>query len=131
MDITYDMYPYTAAGAGLNQLVPLWAQEGGLPAYMARLRDPSTRRRVREETARGRLGGSPPVWDAWVISTVNTEQNKPIVGRSLSDIADERGCEPAEAALQLIDEEEDAVAAIVHNRLESDVRFFMGHPGRL
>ena len=36
VDITYDMYPYTAAGAGLNQLVPLWAQEGGLPAYMAR-----------------------------------------------------------------------------------------------
>ena len=68
------------------------------------------------------------MWDAWVISTVNTEQNNPIVGRSLSDIADERGCEPAEAALQLIDEEEDAVAAIVHNRLESDVRFFMGHP---
>ena len=30
LDITYDMYPYTAAGAGYNQLVPLWAQEGSI-----------------------------------------------------------------------------------------------------
>lgn len=67
-------------------------------------------------------------WEAWVISPVNTERNKGLVGRTLSDIADLRGCEPAEAELQLIDEEEDAVAAVVHNRLESDVRFFMGHP---
>ena len=42
IDITYDMYPYTAAGAGLNQLVPLWMQEGGVPMFMERLRDPAS-----------------------------------------------------------------------------------------
>lgn len=26
LDITYDMYPYMAAGAGLDQTIPLWAQ---------------------------------------------------------------------------------------------------------
>ncbi|GIS30466.1 MAG: hypothetical protein Ct9H90mP2_08490 [Dehalococcoidia bacterium] len=25
LDITYDMYPYTAAGAGLDQTMPLWS----------------------------------------------------------------------------------------------------------
>ena len=39
-----------------------------------------------------------------------------------------RGVEPAEATLQLIEEEEDGVMAVVHNRVESDIRFFMGHP---
>ena len=35
---------------------------------------------------------------------------------------------PPKLALQLIEEEEDGVMAVVHNRVESDIRFFMGHP---
>ena len=52
LDITYDMYPYTAAGAGYNQLVPLWAQEGSIAKFMARLSDPETRTRIRDEVPR-------------------------------------------------------------------------------
>ena len=128
IDITYDVYPYTAAGAGLNQLVPLWAQEGGLKTYMARLRDPETRKKVRDEAARGRGGGIPPQWETWVISEVRSDANRGLVGRSLEQIAEDRGVQPEEAVLQLIEEEEDAVLAVVHNRVEGDVRFFLGHP---
>ena len=39
-----------------------------------------------------------------------------------------RGVEPAEVTLQLIEEEKDGVMAVVHNRVESDIRFFLGHP---
>ena len=46
LDITYDMYPYTAAGAGLDQVIPLWAQSGGLDEYMARLKDGEIRERI-------------------------------------------------------------------------------------
>ena len=45
LDITYDMYPYTAAGAGFNQLMPLWVQAGTVEDFMARLRDPDIRTR--------------------------------------------------------------------------------------
>ena len=128
IDITYDMYPYTAAGAGVNQLVPLWAQEGGVPRYMDRLRDGAVRERVLDEMRSGREGGIPPLWETWVISNVESEANRGVIGLSLTEIAEARGVEPAEAALQLIEEEEDAVMAVVHNRVESDIRFFMGHP---
>ena len=50
LDITYDMYPYTAAGAGFNQLIPLWVQAGTIEDFIARLKDP------RDEGARTRGG---------------------------------------------------------------------------
>ena len=128
INITYDMYPYTAAGAGVSQLVPLWAQEGGVPRYMARLRDGAVREQVLDEMRSGREGGIPPLWETWVISNVESDANRGVIGMSLAEVAEDRRVEPAEATLQLIEEEDDAVMAVVHNRVESDIRFFMGHP---
>ena len=128
IDITYDMYPYTAAGAGLNQLVPLWMQEGGVPQFMERLRDPSLRNRAIKEMNDGREGGIPPLWNIHVISNTNSQGNRDMIGYTLQEVAEMRGVEPAEATLQLIEDENDGVMAVVHNRVESDIRFFMGHP---
>ena len=128
VDITYDMYPYTAAGAGLNQLVPLWMQEGGVPQFMERLGDPSLRRRAIQEMNEGREGGIPPLWNIHVISNTNSQENRSLIGYNLDEVAEMRGVEPAEATLQLIQEENDGVMAVVHNRVESDIRFFMSHP---
>ena len=126
LDITYDMYPYTAAGAGLNQTIPLWAQAGSLDEYMARLNDADTRARIRREVTVG-LGGLSPLWDTWRIAFIHTEGNRGLLGLSVEQIAEERGVEPAEAVLQLVEEERGSVPTHVHNRKESDVRFFMGH----
>ena len=128
LDMTYDVYPYTAAGAGINQTIPLWFQEGGLDAYMGRLKDPALRKKALEEMTIGRAGGEPPLWDKWVISNVMTEANKGLIGRSIEQIGKDRGVDPSEAALQLVEEERDAVMAVVHNRVEGDVRYFLGHP---
>ena len=128
IDITYDMYPYTAAGAGLNQLVPLWMQEGGIPMFMERLADADLRQRAIAEMKEGRAGGIPPLWHIHVISNTNSEENRKLIGYNLEEIAEMRGVEPAEVTLQLIEEEKDGVMAVVHNRVESDIRFFLGHP---
>ena len=127
MDITFDAYPFTAAGAGVSQLVPIWAQAGSNDDYMARLRDPQARQRIRDEVASG-PGGVPPRFDTWVISDVQTPTNRGLVGRSIEDIAEEREVEPAEAALQLEEEEQSSVSAVVHGRVERDVLHFMSHP---
>ena len=126
LDITYDVYPYTAAGAGLNQTIPIWAQTGTVDEYMARLRDPDTRARIREEVAAG-IGGLAPLWDTSVISSAS-EANRDIVGRSVEEIAAIREVEPAEAVLQLTEEERGHNPTVVHNRVESDVRYFLSHP---
>lgn len=127
LDITYDCYPYTAGQAGIDQAVPNWAQAGGIDAYMDRLLDSSTREKIRDEVRAG-IGGVKPMWNTWIISDVESDANKSLVGRSIDNIAVERGVEPAEAALQLEYEERGEVSAVVHNRLERDVRFFLSHP---
>ena len=127
LDITYDSHPYNAAGAGIEQLVPTWAQAGGTDGYMARLRDPDTRKRIREEVASG-FGHVPPRFDTWVISDVQSDANQDVVGRSIAEIAAERGIEAAEAVLQLEEEERGAVSAVVHGRVERDTRYFLSHP---
>ena len=127
LDITYDSYPYTAGQAGIDQTVPNWAQAGGVAGYMARLRDPDTRARIRDEVRAG-LGGVRPLWDTWIIAEVSSDANKGLVGRSIAEIAAEREVEPAEAALQIEEEEGSEVSAVVHNRSERDVRFFLSHP---
>src|SRR5881296_2165767 len=49
LDITADMYTYTAGATGLNASMPPWVQEGGFKAWFARLREPAVRERVVRE----------------------------------------------------------------------------------
>jgi N-acyl-D-amino-acid deacylase len=52
VDVTIDQYPYTASNTSLEAgLVPQWAREGGRERLLARLRDPDTGARVRQEIA--------------------------------------------------------------------------------
>ena len=39
--ITADMYNYTAGATGLDAAMPLWVQDGGLEAWIERLKDPA------------------------------------------------------------------------------------------
>ena len=128
IDATYDMYPYTAAGTHLQQLVPEWLQEGGVAPMLHRLRNPDTRQRAITETARGYFKGLPFEWDKLVLAYVSTEENQDVVGKSIAEVADARGTSSVETMLALIDEEDNKVGIVMHNRVESDVRFFLGHP---
>ena len=128
MDVTYDMYPYTAAGSGLMQLVPEWLQEGGVPSMLRRLRDPQLRQRAREDLVKyGWFRGLPFVWESLVLSNISTDANQDLVGLSIGQVAERRKADPYETLLALIDEEDNRVGIVMHNRTESDIRFFLGH----
>src|SRR5438477_11147402 len=49
LDITADQYPHTRAATALDASIPTWAESGGWDSLLARLRDPGTRARLREE----------------------------------------------------------------------------------
>ena len=128
IDVTYDMHPYAAAATHLQQLLPEWLQEGGASAMLHRLRDPDTRKRAVEEVSRGYFKGLPFEWDKLVLANVSTERNQDIVSKSIAEVAEARGTGGAETMLALIDEEDNKVGVVAHNRDEGDIRFFLGHP---
>ena len=125
LDMTCDVYPYTAGASGLYQSLPSWVQEGGVDAMLARIRDPDERARAFDDMAAGYFRGLPWTWDRMFITYVGSDTNTDVVGRSLADISEDRGVDPREVVLSLIDEENDEVGVVGHNRVESDVRFFM------
>src|SRR5215510_9099682 len=49
LDITADQYPYVAGATSLGAAVPPWAHEGGTEKFVARLKDPATREKLRQE----------------------------------------------------------------------------------
>src|SRR5580765_7944790 len=49
LEITADMYTYTAGSTGLDAAMPPWVQEGGYKEWAKRLQDPKIRARVRQE----------------------------------------------------------------------------------
>jgi N-acyl-D-aspartate/D-glutamate deacylase len=126
-DVTCDMYPYTASSSGFSQLLPGWVQEGGVAAMLERLRDPTTRKKAHEDTSKGWFGGLPWSFEPHVVATVAGEKNSGLVGKTLAEIAEMRGVDGIEAMLMLIDEEDNEISEIMHNRVEGDIRFFMAY----
>ena len=55
--VSATMYPYAAGGTRLAAVLPLWAQEGGNDAMLARLADPAQRARMRAEIEKTTEGG--------------------------------------------------------------------------
>jgi N-acyl-D-aspartate/D-glutamate deacylase len=131
--ITADVYPYIAAATGLDAAMPPWVQEGGLLAWIERLRDPATRARVAAEMcatdARWEnqilLSGGP---DGVLLTGFKNDRLKPLTGRTLASVAAERGVSPEDAAIDLVIEDESRVATIYFNQSEDVLRTVLALP---
>lgn len=106
VEVTADQYPYNASGTGPGAWIPKWAQEGGLEALVMRLRDPNmaTRIKARLLEAMEERGGP----DAVLISTYPLNPN--LVGKTLREIADQRGEDPGETLFKLYKEHVEKLA---------------------
>ena len=129
VDITIDQYPYTASQTGITALIPQWAQAGGTEELIARLEDPETRRRIREEIVyrieHDRGGGDP----ANVVIGL-CEWDRTLEGQSLADILASRATDvtvanAAELVMDIV--ERGGARAIYHAMDETDVERIMQH----
>ncbi len=123
VEVFADQYPYTASSTGLGSaLLPRWAQVGGRDKFFARLGDPDTRSRIVKEMRENldRRGG------AARIQFRGHEQDPSVEGKTLQQVADERGVAPIAAALGLI--EEGGAGIVSHNMDDADVKRFMQQP---
>lgn len=126
LDVTCDIYTYTAGSSTLLSVLPPWVSAGGGSEVLARLADPEARARIHRD-----MEGNLPGWDnfagmlGWdrvVISGVDTEANRGLEGRSIEDIAAERGQLPIDCMLDILLEENGRVTMILHQMSEEDVK---------
>jgi N-acyl-D-amino-acid deacylase len=116
--VTADMYPYEAGATGLSSCFPPWAHEGGLRATLARLRDAGQRGRIREQMARPgtdwenlyEAAGTP---EGIVLVSFKNERLKPLTGRTLGQVAAQRGGDPRDVAMDLVLEDESRVGMVI------------------
>ena len=130
--ITADMYTYPASATGLNAAMPLWVQEGGHDAWVARLKDPELRARVVHEMTSADVD-----WNNAYIQVgpenilllgFKTERLKPLIGKWLSEVAEERGTHPAETAIDLVIEDNHRVDVSYFGMSEENVRKKVAQP---
>jgi N-acyl-D-aspartate/D-glutamate deacylase len=129
LDVTLDVYPYTAGSTILYALLPPWAQEGGVDAMCERLGD----RRVRERIVEG--FGRPPErgenmvrtagWDNIVLSSVPGRPE--LEGGRVDELAAAAGKTPADFAFDLIVAQRGRATMILHQMSEEDVRRVLAH----
>jgi N-acyl-D-amino-acid deacylase len=125
--ITANMYCYPAAATALSACIPPWTQEGGEVAMRRRLRDPEGRKRAARDIRNGLKGwsnfykqaGSP---ENILLVAFKKEKLKPLQGRSLAEIAKERGKDPVETMIDLLVEDESGIGAVYFLMSEENVR---------
>jgi N-acyl-D-amino-acid deacylase len=124
--ITADIYTYPAGATGLNATMPPWVQEGGYDEWVARLKDPAVRARVKKEmtTPTDRwenfFTGAGP--DGILLSGFKSEALKPLTGKRLSEIAKMRGTSPEDTVIDLVIEDGSRVEAVYFLMSEDNLR---------
>lgn len=132
LDITCDLHPYVAGSTGLSALLPPWAQAGGPQRIVERLRAPEERERMRRDMIEEKVPGPGPcglvkrgMWNKIVVSSYPEDWP---VGRTLADIAEEKGVDPFDAYFDLLLESEAAGGVLGFYYNEEDIRNVLRHP---
>jgi N-acyl-D-amino-acid deacylase len=124
--ISADMYTYPAGATSLSACVPPWAHEGGPETMVGRLRDPETRARIAREMREPSrewenlclLAGSP---ERVLLTDFGPEELKPLIGKTLADVARERGGDAVETALDLVVQSKTLVGAVFFMMSEENI----------
>lgn len=123
VEVFADQYPYIASATGLSSaLLPRWAQEGGEDRMRERFLDPETRPRLLQEMEENldRRGGADRIQFRYF------EEDPSIEGRTLAEVAESRGRDPVEMALELLSQGLPGIVSF--NMDERDVVELMRQP---
>ncbi len=124
LSITCDRYPYTASSTDLDTILPSWVFEGGREKEIERLK--GRRKRLSEEIVAQYPSGS--FWDSVIISSVSSERNKWMQGKSLSDISNALNETPANSLFDLLVNENLNVGAIFFLMNEENLKTILKLP---
>ncbi len=133
LDVTVDQYPYKAGSTSLMTLLPPWAHDGGNEKALERLRDPELRAKMKKDIEDGIDGwenfAKELGWENVYVTSVISDENKPIEGMNLVEIKEHRGADDEFHALyEVLLEEEGAAGMVIFYGDEEDVKYIMSHP---
>jgi N-acyl-D-amino-acid deacylase len=131
--LTADMYPYIAGATGLDASMPPWVQEGGLDAWVERLKQPEIRARVAREMQSPatdweslfNAAGSP---ERILLIGFKNRDLKPYTGKTLAEVAKLRGKSAVETAMDLVVEDHSRVDTAYFLMSEENVELGLRQP---
>ncbi len=133
LTVSADMYVYPAGGTGMTASLPPWVQDGGHDAMVKRLKDPATRARViremktpSDEWENLRLLAASD--DRLLLMGFKSDALKPLIGKTLAEVARERGTSPEDTAIDLIIEDDSRVDTIYFLMSEENIELGLKQP---
>jgi N-acyl-D-amino-acid deacylase len=127
LKITADMYNYTAGATGLEASLPPWALDGGYEELFKRIKDPETRKKILSEMRTPTdkwenlylAAGSP---EKLLLVEFKSDKLKNLTGKTLGEVAKERGTDPENTILDLIIEDQSRVGTVYFLMSEENVK---------
>ncbi|WP_406045005.1 amidohydrolase family protein [Micromonospora sp. NBC_00898] len=130
LDVTCDVYPYTAGSTALLAMLPPWVIADGVSAMLAAVADPAVRDRIRADLVAGVPGWENTVgnggWD--LIRVASAPNNPDAQGHTIADLAAASGADPVDYACDLLAAEGGDVTILSHSMHEDDVRRVLASP---
>jgi N-acyl-D-amino-acid deacylase len=120
------MYTYTAGATSLAASFPPWAHDGGFQELKKRLEDPAARTRIEREMA------TPS--DEWenlslmsgpegiLLGGFKSDELKPLIGKTLAEVAADRGQSPQATAVDLVLEDDSGIGTAYFMMSEDNVK---------
>ena len=124
--ITADMYTYTAGATGLDASMPTWVQAGGYDLWRERLQDPQIRQQVKGEMAEnaddwenlGYFAGP----EGMLFVDFRNEELAGYLGKTLAEVAEERGQDPRDTMIDLVIEDGSRVGTVYFLMSEDNLK---------
>lgn len=133
LEVSADMYVYTAGGTGLDAVIPAWAHEGGNDSLRARLANRKVRARLAHEVITGSPGWWNIVetaggWDHIVLADARNPANAHFDGQSITQIARAWHKTPTDAAFDLVAQGNGRTTALYFMMSEKDIETALRFP---
>lgn len=127
IDMTADMYPYTAGSTSLVALLPEWAQEGGRKDIFVRMADPLTRKKMSESMKSGGVS----FMEDWSKITIPNSTNPEHIGKNIAELAAKAGKPTFDWIFDAILETKGNIRVIIFSMSEDNVKMQMQYPQML
>jgi dihydroorotase/N-acyl-D-amino-acid deacylase len=133
-DVTADQYPYPAGATSLGAAIPPKYHDGGTQKFIGRLKDPEIRKQIKADLARTDdtdfeklYAGSGGASGVLILSVLNPEL-KQYEGKTVAQMAQSQGKDPADALMDMVIADQDNVGAAYFMIGEEDIRTAMQQP---